>query len=163
VQSDALESMGSHHAYVGDGLRARVVVKRLRIIRRRSCYTGGAKGTRNPSLTRQNSGSAAVSLRLVPIRSRSLPAVSFSGLDGVKSGRGTEFRASQSAASSRLPAMRSTKVRPLPSPVVVMRSPGLRPTGNHIGEEPRPNRLMDAMLFAVVKRGVFEAWLHRGR
>jgi hypothetical protein len=47
--------------------------------------SGGAKGTRTPHLTRQNAGLTAVSVRLVPIGSRSLPAVSFSGLDGVKS------------------------------------------------------------------------------
>ena len=46
--------------------------------------SGGAKGTRTPVLTRQNTGLPAVSLRLVPLRSRSLLAVSFSGLDGVK-------------------------------------------------------------------------------
>ena len=38
---------------------------------------GGAKGTRTPALTRQNSGLPAASLRLVPIQYRSLPAVSF--------------------------------------------------------------------------------------
>jgi hypothetical protein len=48
------------------------------------CFSGGAKGIRNPPLTRQNAGSLAVSLSLIPIRSRSLPAVLFSGLDSVK-------------------------------------------------------------------------------
>jgi hypothetical protein len=43
-----------------------------------------AKGDLNPSLTRRNSGLPAVSLRLVPIQYRSVPAVSFSSLDGVK-------------------------------------------------------------------------------
>ena len=47
--------------------------------------TGGAKGTRTPDLTRQNADLPAVSLRLGPIHSRSLPAGMFSGLDGVKS------------------------------------------------------------------------------
>ena len=50
-------------------------------------FSGGAKGTRTPALTRQNSGSTAVSLPLVTSQSRSLPAVSLSSLDGVKSGR----------------------------------------------------------------------------
>ena len=45
-----------------------------------------AKGDLNPCLTRQNAGPPAVSLRLGPVQSRSLPAVSFSGLDGVKRG-----------------------------------------------------------------------------
>ena len=45
----------------------------------------GAKGIRTPALTRQNAGLPACLLRLVPIQSRSLPAVLFSGLDGVKS------------------------------------------------------------------------------
>jgi hypothetical protein len=49
-------------------------------------YLSGAKGTRTPGPTRQNTDSPLVSLHLVPIRSCSLPAVSFSGLDGVKSG-----------------------------------------------------------------------------
>ena len=48
---------------------------------------GGAKGIRTPALTRQDTDLPAVSLRLVPIRSRSLPAVLFSGLDGVKTSR----------------------------------------------------------------------------
>ena len=50
-------------------------------------FSGGAKGTRTTALTRQNSGSTAVSLPLVTSQSRSLPAVSLSSLDGVKSGR----------------------------------------------------------------------------
>jgi hypothetical protein len=45
---------------------------------------GGAKGIRIPASTRQSTGLPAGSLRLVPIQSRSLPAVLFSGLDGVK-------------------------------------------------------------------------------
>jgi hypothetical protein len=45
----------------------------------------GAKGTRTPPLTRKNAVLAAVSFRPVPSQSRSSPAVSFSGLDGVKS------------------------------------------------------------------------------
>ena len=44
-----------------------------------------AKGIRTPVLTRKNAGSTVVSFRLVPIQSRTLPAVLFSGLDGVKS------------------------------------------------------------------------------
>jgi hypothetical protein len=44
----------------------------------------GAKGIRTPALTRQNAILTAVSFRLGPIQSRSVPAVSFSGLDGVK-------------------------------------------------------------------------------
>ena len=48
-------------------------------------FSGGAKGTRTPDLTRQFTVLPAVSFRLVPIRSRLLTAVSFSGLDGVKS------------------------------------------------------------------------------
>jgi hypothetical protein len=43
-----------------------------------------AKGDLNPSLTRQDTGSPADSLRFVATQSRSLPAVSLSGLDGVK-------------------------------------------------------------------------------
>jgi hypothetical protein len=43
-------------------------------------------GESNPCLTRQNTDFPAVSFHLVPVRSHSLPAVSFSGLDGVKSG-----------------------------------------------------------------------------
>jgi hypothetical protein len=45
----------------------------------------GEGGLEPPALTRQNTVLPAGSLRLVPIQSRSLPAVSFSGLDGVKS------------------------------------------------------------------------------
>src|ERR1700742_5241546 len=44
----------------------------------------GAKGIRTPALTRPNAVFTAVSFRLVPIRSRSLPAGSFSALDGVE-------------------------------------------------------------------------------
>jgi hypothetical protein len=46
----------------------------------------GAKGIRTPGLSRQFTFLPAVAVRLVPIRSRSLPAVSSSVLDGVKSG-----------------------------------------------------------------------------
>jgi hypothetical protein len=59
------------------------------LVRRKSldcCFSGGAKGTRTPALTRQFNDLPAVSFRLVPVQYRSLPAVSFSGLDGVKSG-----------------------------------------------------------------------------
>jgi hypothetical protein len=45
----------------------------------------GAAGNRTRASTRQNAFWTAVSLRLVPVQSRSLPAVSFSSLDGVKS------------------------------------------------------------------------------
>src|ERR1700756_4015878 len=44
----------------------------------------GAKGIRTPALTRPNAVFTAVSFPLVPIRSRSLPAGSFSALDGVE-------------------------------------------------------------------------------
>jgi hypothetical protein len=46
---------------------------------------GGAKGTRTPALTTQNAVLAAVSFRLDPTCSRSVPAISLSALDGVKS------------------------------------------------------------------------------
>ena len=46
--------------------------------------SGGAKGTRTPALTRQNIGLPADSFRFVPFQCRSLPAVMFSGLEGVK-------------------------------------------------------------------------------
>jgi hypothetical protein len=52
---------------------------------RLSIDSGGANGTRTPTLTRENAISTAVSFRLVPFQSRSLLAVSFSGLDAVKS------------------------------------------------------------------------------
>ena len=45
---------------------------------------GAAKGIRTPPMTRPNAGLPACALRLVPIQSRSLPAVLFSVLDGVK-------------------------------------------------------------------------------
>ena len=48
-------------------------------------FSGGARGTRTPALTRGNAGLPARWLRLVPVQSRSLPAVSFPLLDGVKS------------------------------------------------------------------------------
>ena len=48
-------------------------------------HIGGRRGTRTPTLTRQNTGLPAVSFRVVPVQSRSLPADMFSGLDGVKS------------------------------------------------------------------------------
>jgi hypothetical protein len=51
-------------------------------------------------LTWQNAVSTAVSFRLVPIRYRSLPAVSFSRLDGVKTVRA--FRRSGLVASTAL-------------------------------------------------------------
>ena len=59
--------------------------------------SGGAKGTRTPALTRQNTDSPAVSLRLVPVQYLSLPAVMFSGLDGVKSHRSFPIRSEQHA------------------------------------------------------------------
>jgi hypothetical protein len=43
----------------------------------------------NPDPTRQNTALSPCSLRLVPVQSRSLPAVSFSSLDDVKSGHCT--------------------------------------------------------------------------
>jgi hypothetical protein len=54
----------------------------------RGSYSGGAKGIRTPALTRQNTGLPGLSFLFVPVRSRSLPAVAFSGLDGVKSRSG---------------------------------------------------------------------------
>ena len=56
-----------------------------REIREMPSQTSGAKGTRTPALTRRNAGLPAVSVRLVPIQSCSLPAGLCSGLDGVKS------------------------------------------------------------------------------
>jgi hypothetical protein len=47
---------------------------------------GGAAGNRTRRPTRQYAYLPADSLRLVPLQSRSLPVVSFSDLDGVKSG-----------------------------------------------------------------------------
>ena len=47
---------------------------------------GMLRGLRIPALTRENAVSTAVSFRLVPVQSRSLPTVSFSGLDAVKRG-----------------------------------------------------------------------------
>jgi hypothetical protein len=49
-------------------------------------FFSGAAGNRTRASTRDFAFWAAVSLRLGPVRSRSLPAVSFSGLDAVKSG-----------------------------------------------------------------------------
>jgi hypothetical protein len=50
-------------------------------------FLGGAKGIRTPALTRQDADLPAVSLRPVPSQYRSLPVVSFSVLDGVKTDR----------------------------------------------------------------------------
>jgi len=47
----------------------------------------GAKGIRTPAPTCGNTTRPAGSIRLVPVQSRSLPAVLFSGLDGVKGHR----------------------------------------------------------------------------
>jgi hypothetical protein len=49
-----------------------------------SVLLSGAAGNRTRSSTRQNAVWTADSVRFGPARSRSLPAVSFSGLDGVK-------------------------------------------------------------------------------
>lgn len=43
------------------------------------------RGTRTPAVTCEDAVSPAGSLRFSPVQYRSLPAVSFSGLDGVKS------------------------------------------------------------------------------
>jgi len=55
-------------------------------------------------LTRQNTGLPAVSLRLGPVLSRSLPAVSFSGLDGVKSRQGSDLTCPSNKSASQTPA-----------------------------------------------------------
>lgn len=58
----------------------------LELCRAAKCPAKGVqlRGIRTPAMTRKNAGLPACSLHLVPIQSRSLPAVLFSGLDGVK-------------------------------------------------------------------------------
>jgi hypothetical protein len=48
-------------------------------------FSGGAAGNRTRLCTRQFTFRAAVSFRVVPVQPGSLPATSFSRLDGVKS------------------------------------------------------------------------------
>ena len=62
---------------------ARISVARL-FERQKRCSQRWSKGIRTPALTRENADLAAVSIRLVPIQHRSLPAEMVSSLDGVK-------------------------------------------------------------------------------
>jgi hypothetical protein len=63
------------------------------------------------ALTRRNAGLPARSLRLVPIQSRSLPAVLFSSLDGVKS----EIKAGAAGAPERRIGLTETAIALLSS------------------------------------------------
>ena len=64
----------------------------------------GAAGNRTRFSTRQFAFWAAGSLRLRPVHSRSLPAVSFSGLDGVKT-------AAETSASQRTTQLTAASCR----------------------------------------------------
>jgi hypothetical protein len=77
VQRDALDSMGTLFAVEPEKASGRSQLSSIApsVAHDERVLPGGAKGTRTPA-DQVKRGSTAVSVRLVPIRSRSLPAVS---------------------------------------------------------------------------------------
>jgi hypothetical protein len=84
---------------------------------------GGAKGTRTPLLTRENAVQTAVSMRLVPVQYRSLPAVSLSGLDGVKRRRRLFDRDHPHPILTHFPGSKMVPAVSVPGTTVKFRSP----------------------------------------